>query len=166
MTEAIFILIAGLTVGSALVVAFSKKLIYGAFSLLLSLGGVAGLYVMLGADFVAGIQLLLYVGGILILILFAVMLTGSVTDTDDSSPSRFSWLSAAMVLAFLAGTLWIIWNVPFSSGELVYRPTTAMLGNLLLSDYVLPFEVISILLLTGLIGAIAIIRITVKGDEK
>jgi len=166
MTEAVFLIIVALTIGSAAIVAFSNKLIYGSFALLLSLGGVAGLYAMMGADFVAGIQLLLYVGGILVLVLFAVMLTGTTADTDDSSPSRFSWMSLILVLIFLAGTLWIIWNVPFNSGELTYRPTTALLGNLLLTDYILPFEVISVLLLTGLIGAIAIVRTTVNGDKK
>ena len=82
LSTAVFYLVAIITVGSALMVAFSRNIIYSAFSLLGTFAGVAGLYVFLGADFVAAVQLLIYVGGILILILFAVMLTHRITDVE------------------------------------------------------------------------------------
>src|SRR5918993_3037259 len=82
ISTAVFYLMAIITVGSAAVVAFSQNIIYSAFSLLGTFAGVAGLYVFLGADFVAGVQVLIYVGGILVLIQFAVMLTHRITDVE------------------------------------------------------------------------------------
>src|SRR4249920_40268 len=80
VSTAVFYLIALLTIASAGMVAFSRNIIYSAFSLLGTFMGVAGLYIFLGADFVAAVQVLIYVGGILVLILFAVMLTHRITD--------------------------------------------------------------------------------------
>src|SRR4029077_3114175 len=82
ISTAVFYLVAIITVGSAAMVAFSRNIIYSAFSLLGAFGGVAGMYVCLGADFVAAVQLLIYVGGILVLVLFAVMLTHRITDVQ------------------------------------------------------------------------------------
>ena len=81
----IFYLLAALTIGSALVVAFSHNLVHSAFSLLGAFMGVAGLYAMLAADFVAVIQVMVYIGGILVLIIFAVMLTHRISDVDVSN---------------------------------------------------------------------------------
>src|SRR3970040_3034876 len=82
LATVVFYLIAAVTVGSAIMVAFSRNIIYSAFSLLGTFAGVAGIYVFLGADFVAAVQLLVYVGGLLVLILFAVMLTHRSTDVE------------------------------------------------------------------------------------
>src|ERR1044071_6611847 len=82
VSTAVFYLIALITVISAGMVAFSRNIIYSAFSLLGTFMGVAGIYVFLGADFVAAVQVLIYVGGILVLILFAVMLTHRITDVE------------------------------------------------------------------------------------
>src|SRR5688572_17633741 len=79
---AIFYVFAAVTVGSAAVVVFARSLIYSAFALLFTFFGVAGLYVLLGADFLAATQLLIYVGGILVLLLFGVMLTHKLYDLD------------------------------------------------------------------------------------
>ena len=81
----IFYLVAALTIGSALIVAFSRNIVYSAFSLLGTFMGVAGLYAMLAADFVAVIQVLVYIGGILVLMIFAVMLTHRIADVAVSS---------------------------------------------------------------------------------
>src|SRR5713226_9581544 len=82
---AVFYLFAVITVGSAAVVVLARSLIYSAFALLFTFFGVAGLYVMLGADFLAATQLLIYVGGILVLLLFGVMLTHKLYDLDLKS---------------------------------------------------------------------------------
>ena len=81
----IFYLLAALTIGSALIVALSHNLVHSAFALLGTFMGVAGLYAMLAADFVAVIQVMLYIGGILVLILFAVMLTHRIADVEVSN---------------------------------------------------------------------------------
>src|SRR5712692_3945396 len=87
ISTAVFYLVAIITVGSAAMVAFSGNIIYSAFSLLGAFGGVAGIYIFLGADFVAAVQLLIYVGGILVLVLFAVMLTHRITEVKITNRS-------------------------------------------------------------------------------
>src|SRR5919108_592997 len=93
----IFYLLAALTIGSALIVAFSRNIVYSAFSLLGTFMGVAGLYAMLAADFIAVVQILVYVGGILVLIIFAVMLTHRIDDVAVSNRS-VGRLPAALVI--------------------------------------------------------------------
>src|SRR5713226_907273 len=103
-STALFYLIAIVTVGSAAIVAFSRNIIYSAFSLLGTFAGVAGLYVFLGADFVAAVQLLIYVGGILVLILFAVMLTHRITDVQITNRAAGK-IPALIIVAILVALL-------------------------------------------------------------
>src|SRR5499427_6287757 len=145
LSTAVFYLVALITVGSALMVAFSRNIIYSAFSLLGAFAGAAGLYVFLGADFVAAVQLLIYVGGILVLILFAVMLTHRITDVQvtNRAAGRIPALIITGVLMYLLiqtvrGTSWV------KAKELVYRATTGTIGDLFLESYLLPFELASL----------------------
>ena len=85
ITTAVFYLLAAVTVGSALGVALSNSIVYSAFALMGALLGVAALFVLLGADFLGVVQLLVYVGGILVLTLFAVMLTHRISDVNVSN---------------------------------------------------------------------------------
>ncbi|MGH7809150.1 MAG: NADH-quinone oxidoreductase subunit J family protein, partial [Candidatus Binatia bacterium] len=101
VSTAVFYLIALLTVGSAGMVAFSRNIIYSAFSLLGTFMGVAGIYVFLGADFVAAVQVLIYVGGILVLILFAVMLTHRITDVEITNRAAGRIPALLLVALFL-----------------------------------------------------------------
>ena len=103
VSTAVFYLIALITVGSAAMVAFSRNIIYSAFSLLGTFMGVAGIYIFLGADFVAAVQVLIYVGGILVLILFAVMLTHRITDVEvtNRAAGRIPALIIVGVLVYL-----------------------------------------------------------------
>ena len=100
VSTAVFYLIALLTIASAGMVAFSRNIIYSAFSLLGTFMGVAGLYIFLGADFVAAVQVLIYVGGILVLILFAVMLTHRITDVTITNRAAGS-IPALIVIGVL-----------------------------------------------------------------
>ena len=167
MLDAIFIILAVLTVGSAFYVSISKNIVYSAFSLLLTLSGVGGLYILLSADFLAGVQLLLYVGGVLVLILFAVMITMGIDNTPESNPSRFSGFAVFLVSLF--ATLWIIliYSVPNPYKAMPMRqPITKSVGMELLANHLLPFEVISLLLLVGLIGAVSIARVASHGNQE
>jgi NADH:ubiquinone oxidoreductase subunit 6 (subunit J) len=155
----IFYVIAGVVIGSAAMVAFSRNIIYSAFSLLGTFGGVAGLYVLLGADFVAGVQLLIYVGGILIIILFAVMLTHRITDVEitNRAVGRFPALVIMALLIFLL--VQTVQETPWlKAKETSFLPTTAAIGDLFLESYLLPFELASVVLLVALIGAVTISR--------
>src|SRR5215510_8019831 len=155
----IFYLLAALTIGSALIVALSRNIVYSAFSLLGTFMGVVGLYAMLAADFVAIIQLLVYVGGILVLMIFAVMLTHRIDDVAVSNRS-VGRLPAALILAVVVvimGTCVVTagWT---QKAELKAEPTTAGIGDAFLGPYILPFELASVVLLVALIGAVVVSR--------
>ena len=154
----VFWIFAGLTLGSAFVVVMSRTLIYSAFALLVTFFGVAGLYVLLGADFLAATQLLVYVGGILVLLLFGVMLTHRIYDLDLRSET--TQLAAGFTTA---GGLFIVLTVVALKTEWpatarVPANTTAAIGRLFLREYLLPFEAAAVLLLVALMGAAMIVR--------
>jgi NADH-quinone oxidoreductase subunit J len=145
------------------VVAFSRNIIYSAFSLLGTFAGVAGLYVFLGADFVAAVQVLIYVGGILVLILFAVMLTHRITDVEITNRAVGRLPGLMVVGVFLALLIQTIRETPWVKvKELAYQPTTARIGDLFLENYLLPFELASLVLLAAMIGAVVLSRKEIK----
>jgi len=154
MSNLLFLFIAILIIVSAINVVVSSQLIYSAVSLLFTLFGVAGLYVFLYADFMAATQVIIYVGGILVLIIFGVMLTNKI-DTPNIVSS-----SSNQVIGFFASSflfliqLGVIFKTEWKEGVVQESESTvAIIGNLLLQDYLLAFEVVSILLLAALIGA-------------
>lgn len=158
VAEAVFLGFLALTLASAGFVAVSQNIVRSAFALLLTFSGVAGIYVFLGADFLAGAQLLIYVGGILVLLLFAVMLTNRIGDARVSNESRGRKRAAATAGAVFAVLAMTALAMPWPSRILAGRPTTPLLGEALLTDYVLPFEAISVLLLVVMVGAAVIAR--------
>ena len=163
LSTAVFYLVALITVGSALMVAFSRNIIYSAFSLLGTFAGVAGLYVFLGADFVAAVQLLIYVGGILILILFAVMLTHRITDVEITNRAAGRIPALIVTGVFIYLLVQTVRETPWvKAKEIVYQPTTAIIGDLFLDSYLLPFELASLVLLAALIGAVVLSRKEIK----
>ncbi len=157
-----FYTLAALTVGAALVVAFSRNLVRSAFSLLGTFVGVAGLFAMLGSDFVAVMQLMIYVGGILVLILFAVMLTTEIVDMKISS--RVIGIVPGIALAGLVLFVFVYlltshpWDTLEKSHASETIGTTARIGEAFLTSYILPFEIASVVLLVALIGAAIIAR--------
>ena len=162
----IFYAFAALTVGSAAVVVFANRLIYAVFALLFTLFGVAGLYIFLGADFLAGAQVLIYVGGILILLLFGVMLTNRIYDMRILS-ERVQFVPSVIVIgaAFAMLVLVILKTAwPLAAGPGV-EPTTALIGADLMTKYLLPFEAAGMLLLAALLGA-SMLAGRDKGEEE
>jgi len=157
--QVIWYFFAALTVLSASVVVFSRSLIYSAFSLLFTFFGVAALYVFLGADFLAATQVVIYVGGILVLLLFGVMLTHKIYSLNLRTET-FQFFPGLLVMAAVLLTLvGVITRTEWHKGaERQLAPTTAQIGELFMRDYVLPFEVASIFLLIALIGAAMIVR--------
>lgn len=156
---ALFYFIAGITIASALGVAFSQNVVYSAFSLMGALLGAAGLYAFLAADFVAVVQILVYVGGILVLTLFAIMLTHQIADVQVSNRSVGRLPALALVGGLGAIMGWAITRAPWARGELKNpEPTTFGIGESFLGPYLLPFELASIVLLTALVGAVVLSR--------
>lgn len=163
IAAAIFYLIAAITVVSATVVAFSRNIVYSAFSLLGTFAGVAGMYVFLGADFVAAVQVLIYVGGILVLILFAVMLTHRIADVEITNRAVGSIPALVVVGILVLLLVETIRETPWAKAkEIFYVPTTSLIGDLFLADYLLPFELASLVLLAALIGAVFLSRKEIK----
>lgn len=158
-SDILFLSICMLVVVSALWVVISPNLVHSAVSLLFTLFGVAGLYVFLYADFMAASQVIIYVGGILVLIIFGVMLTNKISDQNVSNKSQNRFPSAIMCFTLLAMQFNVIFNTRWHIDTPIIRESTVNdIGMLLLSKYLLPFEIVSILLLAALIGAAMLSR--------
>lgn len=159
LSAGVFYLLAGLAVLGAAGVAFSRNIVYSALSLMASFLGVAGLYVILHAEFVAGIQVLIYVGGVLVLTLFAVMLTQGIQDVRVSNASVGRPVAALIVTATFIVLFRTLLSATWYVGEPREMPSSTYgIGDALLGPYVLPFEIASIVLLTVLIGAVLLSR--------
>ena len=159
MAEYLFLFMAALVIASAFWVVFSPNLIHSAVSLLFTLFGTAALYIFLYADFIAGTQIVIYVGGILVLIIFGVMLTSKIDSPSIASSSANQFIGGMGAFAIFVIQVAVIFNTPWSIGAEQSRDATvAAIGKLLLTDYLLPFEIISILLLAALMGAALLSR--------
>jgi len=163
-TTVAFYLLAAFTAASALGVALTQNIVYSAFALMGALLGTAGVFVLLGADFLGLVQLLVYVGGILVLSLFAIMLTHRIADVQVSNRSVGRGAATVLVgLVFIAlvraatRATWVVGDVDAP------QPTTYGVGNAFLSSFILPFEIASLVLLVALIGAVMVSRKEVKG---
>ncbi len=159
LTEIVFWLVAVFTIVSASFVVLNNQLLYSAIALLFSLFGVAGLYIFLWADFIAGIQLLVYIGGINVLIIFGIMLTNKISSVRLSQTNVQQGVGAVVALWLLILISLVISKTPWLQIE-ASEPaeTVSVVGTLLLSKYLLPFEAISLLLLGALIGAALLSR--------
>src|SRR5512143_1411014 len=166
--DVVFFVFALITVVSAFIVVFSRSIIYAAFSLLFTFFGVAGLYVLLQADFLAVTQVLIYVGGILVLLLFGVMLTSNVVSVELKTGTIHA-VPALVLVAILAGTFaglfystWKGTATPSTTATSTIKP----IGELLMTGYLLPFEIASVILLIALIGAAMMARRTRSSSGK
>jgi NADH:ubiquinone oxidoreductase subunit 6 (subunit J) len=159
-----FLGLAGLTLGSAGIVAFSKNIIHSALALLGTFLGVAGMYITLSADFLAATQILVYVGGTLTLILFAVMLTARIEDMKLSNPSQGLVVGIGLISVVLLVLGKVATTTVWAINEQPAVPSTAKLGHALLSEYLLPFEIGSIVLLGAMIGSVVLARRAVRRE--
>lgn len=156
----LFAVVAGLVaVVSAGIVAFHPNILYAAISLTFSLLSVATLYAVLGADFVAGAQLIIYVGGIIVVILFAIMMSENIYRTrflDNArrylAPIVISSLLFIVLLKLIAKAAIPLMQNPQR------MPLSEPIGKALIGAYALPFEYVAVFLLVGLIGAIVVAR--------
>jgi len=152
-----FWILAIMTIGTALMVVAVRNLIHAVVFLILSFLGIAGLYITLSADFVAVTQVLIYVGAVSILFLFAIMLTPRASRDNAETFLRLPGLVLATVLAFIVGAVALTtdWALAVRGG---FQTTAEAIGQALLDKYVLPFEIASVLLLAAMVGAIVLVR--------
>ena len=159
MTEFVFWAVTSVTIISALGVVLSNQLIYSAMSLLFTLFGIAGLYVFLWADFMTGIQLLVYVGGILTLIIFGIMLTNKISSARLSQTNMQQGIGSVVSLWLLIVLSLVISKTNwYSASSSEPASTVDKIGTLLMTKHLLAFEGISLLLLGALIGAAILAR--------
>ena len=155
-----FYIFAAISLVSAIGIVATRNIVRAATCLLGTLGGVAGLYFLLNANLLAAIQLIVYAGGTLILIVFGVMLT-SKSPWVIFEPTRKQVVAGAFVALLLAiglGTMILKTYWPIPAGELTASPQVKAVGNMLLTDYLVPFEAASVLLLVVMIGAAYLAR--------
>ncbi len=154
-----FTIMSVITLSGGLAAVGVKNLLHAALFLVMSFFGVAGIYLLLEAEFLAVVQVLIYVGAISVLILFAIMLTrGLMRDSQSSHNTQWGW--AALMVLLLFGAIFLLafqfrW---MQAGAKIEGDLLGNLGAQLVTTYVLPFEVISLLLLAVLIGAFVIAR--------
>ena len=160
MESFVFYIFALMTITGGWIVIYSRNLIYSAFSLLITFVGLAGLYGLLMADFIAATQILIYAGAVLILLLFGIMLTARKTSIEITQ-SNLPRLPGAIISSLIFLLLMVVifsepnWNSATNPGV---RETVPVIGKLLMTKYLIPFELASILLLAALIGSVFIAR--------
>jgi NADH-quinone oxidoreductase subunit J len=158
----VFYLFGAMTIVFAAGVVFSKNIMHSAFALLFTLFGISGLYVLLSADFLAITQVTIYIGGILVLIIFGVMLTSRITGVDIKSGTmgRIQIIAAGILTAIIAITLIVVFSTTkwYLAESKAVESTVNQIGNELLTNYLLAFEAASMLLLIAIVGAAFIAR--------
>jgi NADH-quinone oxidoreductase subunit J len=162
--QIVFLITAVVTLGSALMVVTSRHLIHAALWLILALFGVAVLYVVLNAGFLAVAQVVIYIGAIAILVIFAVMMTRTLVEDFTKQLNAQWWVAALLSVVLFAGLAWMLGSWEGFSTPLppmaVGADPLRQLGVALVSPnaYVIPFELASVLLLGALIGSLMIAR--------
>jgi NADH-quinone oxidoreductase subunit J len=164
--QVIFLVLSVLAVGSALLVVTTRNLVHAALWLVVTLGSVAGVYLVLAAEFVAWVQVLIYVGAVVVLLLFALMLTKAPTGPQpDLTVARAvpAAVVAALVAVLLCATVVAGFRDVRLERDQLAVGTAEVTGSTIFSQWVLPFEVLSVLLLAALVGAIVLSRL--RGDH-
>ncbi len=156
---AIFYVVAAFTVWAAAVVVLGKNIVRAAVALIFSFCGMAALYILLDAEFLAAAQVLIYVGGITILLLFAIMLTSRIATKGARVVNDQVVLSAVVAIGLMIGLIYASTSgLAMTSGPPRLPETSPFIGRALLTTYALPFEVVSVLLLAAMVGAIVLAR--------
>ncbi len=159
MQLAIFYSLAAFTVFAAAVVVLGRNIVRSAVALIFTFCGMAALYALLEAEFLAAVQVLIYVGGITILLLFAIMLTGRIAAKSLRVVNDQVVLSTLAAVGLLAGLIYAsVRGIPALADPPRLPETAPFLGRALLTTYALPFEAVSILLLAAMVGAIILAR--------
>ena len=156
--DLVFILLALLTIVPAIWVVFSPNIVHAGFALLFTLFGAAGLYAYMGADFIAVTQLMVYIGGVLVLVLFTVMMT-RVPQGKRANYGLDKYVPAAVIALAVFGLLYkTITSVDWGASYTEPVPTVAEIGTNFMTNYIFPFEYVSLVLLAAMIGAAILIR--------
>ncbi|MBT2382608.1 NADH-quinone oxidoreductase subunit J [Streptomyces sp. ISL-11] len=159
--EIAFLLVGLATLGAALVTVTTKQLVHAALWLVVTLGGLAVEYLLLTAEFIAWVQVLIYVGSVVVLLLFGLMLTKAPIGRSPDADSGNRWAALAVAVAAAGALVWVVVDAFRTTWiDLGGAPqgSTEVSGEILFRHWVLPFEALSVLLLAALVGAIVLSR--------
>lgn len=159
--EIAFLLVGLVTFGAAIVTVTTRQLVHAALWLVVALGGLAVEYLLLTAEFIAWVQVLIYVGSVVVLLLFGLMLTKAPIGRSPDADSGNRWAALTVALASAAALVWVVVDAFRTTWIDLDGPaagSTKATGESLFQNWVLPFEALSVLLLAALVGAIALSR--------
>ncbi|MER5208905.1 NADH-quinone oxidoreductase subunit J [Streptomyces sp. NPDC002825] len=165
--EVAFVLVGIATLGAALVTVTTRQLVHAALWLVVALGGLAVEYLLLTAEFIAWVQVLIYVGSVVVLLLFGLMLTKAPIGRSPDADSGNRPVALAVALAAAAALVWVVvdaFRTTWIDLDGPAQGSTGVTGEILFQHWVLPFEALSVLLLAALVGAIVLSR-KKKEDE-
>ncbi|MEV6171199.1 NADH-quinone oxidoreductase subunit J [Streptomyces sp. NPDC051954] len=159
--EIAFLLVGLVTFGAALVTVTTRQLVHAALWLVVALGGLAVEYLLLTAEFIAWVQVLIYVGSVVVLLLFGLMLTRAPIGRSPDADSGNRWAALTVAVAAAAALVWVVVDAFRTTWIDLDGPaagSTKVTGASLFQNWVLPFEALSVLLLAALVGAIVLSR--------
>jgi NADH-quinone oxidoreductase subunit J len=170
--ELVFLLLGVIVLGSAFLVVTTRHLVHAALWLVVTLGSLAGCYLLLTAEFVAWVQVLIYVGAVVVLLLFGLMLTRApIGRSDDLDSPALQRAAAAVVAVATAAVLVTVvldaWRTSWIDLDSARIGSAEVNGSAIFRSWVLPFELLSVLLLAALVGAIVLSRrdVSASPDE-
>ncbi|MFE1286565.1 NADH-quinone oxidoreductase subunit J [Streptomyces sp. NPDC058751] len=159
--EVAFLLVGLLTFGAAVVTVTTKQLVHAALWLVVALGGLAVEYLLLTAEFIAWVQVLIYVGSVVVLLLFGLMLTKAPIGRSPDADSGNRWAALTVAVASAGALVWVVvdaFRTTWVDLDGAPAGSTEVTGASLFQNWVLPFEALSVLLLAALVGAIVLSR--------
>ncbi|MFH9075599.1 NADH-quinone oxidoreductase subunit J family protein [Streptomyces alboflavus] len=158
--EIAFVLVGLVTLGAAVITVTTRQLVHAALWLVVALGGLAVEYLLLTAEFIAWVQVLIYVGSVVVLLLFGLMLTRAPIGRSPDADSGNRPVALAVALAAAGALVWVVVDAFRTQWIELDKPqgTTDVTGSILFRHWVLPFEALSVLLLAALVGAIVLSR--------
>ncbi|MFJ9179022.1 NADH-quinone oxidoreductase subunit J [Streptomyces sp. NPDC102360] len=159
--EIAFVLVGLVTFAAAIVTVTTKQLVHAALWLVVALGGLAVEYLLLTAEFIAWVQVLIYVGSVVVLLLFGLMLTRAPIGRSPDADSPNRWAALTVAIASAAALIWVVvdaFRTTWIDLDGPVQGSTDVTGSILFKHWVLPFEALSVLLLAALVGAIVLSR--------
>ncbi|MEQ8142498.1 NADH-quinone oxidoreductase subunit J [Streptomyces sp. OP7] len=166
--EITFLLVGLVTLGAAVVTVTTRQLVHAALWLVVALGGLAVEYLLLTAEFIAWVQVLIYVGSVVVLLLFGLMLTRAPVGRSPDADSGNRWVALPVAVAAAAALVWVVvdaFRTTWIDLDGAPAGSTDVTGASLFQHWVLPFEALSVLLLAALVGAIVLSRKAKAGSE-
>ncbi|MER6213006.1 NADH-quinone oxidoreductase subunit J [Streptomyces sp. NPDC001674] len=166
--EIAFVLVGLATLGAALITVTTKQLVHAALWLVVALGGIAVEYLLLTAEFIAWVQVLIYLGSVVVLLLFGLMLTKAPIGRSPDADSGNRWVALGVAGTAGAALVWVVadaFRTTWIDLDGPAQGSTKVSGEILFQHWVLPFEALSVLLLAALIGAIVLSRRTTPAED-